>query len=214
MPVRIIPKNYRCITGVVSSQKAVGEAGYEASLERDFLLLLEFDPSVKAFEVQPLHVYWRDQSGRRRRYTPDCRVEYVDGLRKPTIFEIKFRCSLSADWNKLRQAYRAAVHETALEGFRFKILTEKEIRTTYLDSVKFLLPFVRRGADHASKKLILTAIDKIRVTTPRELMAKISDNPSENALLIPSLWYLIGTFQIYSDLTKPLTMDSKIESLS
>ncbi|WP_353064465.1 TnsA endonuclease N-terminal domain-containing protein [Tunturibacter psychrotolerans] len=214
MPVRKIPKNYRCITGIISARKAVGEAGYEASLERDFLLLLEFDPDVKAFEVQPLRINWRDQSGRRRRYTPDCRVEYIDGLRKPTIFEIKFRRSLWADWNKLRQAYRAAIHATAMEGFRFKILTEKEIRTTYLDCVKFLLPFVRRGTDHASKQLILTAIDKVKVTSPRELMARISDNPAENALLLPSLWYLIGTFQIYSDLTKPLTMDSKIESLS
>ncbi|MBB5327442.1 TnsA endonuclease N-terminal domain-containing protein [Tunturiibacter gelidoferens] len=188
MPVRKIPKNYRCITGIISAQKAVGEAGYEASLERDFLLLLEFDPDVKAFEVQPLRVNWRDQSGRRRRYTPDCRVEYIDGLRKPTIFEIKFRRSLWADWNKLRQAYRAAVHATAMEGFRFKILTEKEIRTTYLDCVKFLLPFVRRGTDHASKQFILSAIDKVRITSPRELMAGISDNPAENALLLPSLW--------------------------
>jgi hypothetical protein len=214
MPVRKIPKNYRCITGIISAQKAVGEAGYEASLERDFLLLLEFDPAVKAFEVQPLRVNWRDQSGRRRRYTPDCRVDYVDGLRKPTIFEIKFRRCLWADWNELRQAYRAAVHETALEGFRFKILTEKEIRTTYLDCVKFLLPFVRRGTDHASQQLVLTTIDKVRVTTPRELMTRISDTRSKHALLMPSLWYLIGTFQIYSDLTKPLTMDSRIESLS
>jgi hypothetical protein len=214
MPVRKIPKNYRYITGVISSQKAVGEAGFEASLERDFLLLLEFDPSVKAFEVRPLYVYWRDQSGGHRRYTPDCRVDYVDGLRKPTIFEIKPRCCLWADWNELRQTYRAAVHETALEGFRFKILTEKEIRTTYLNCVKFLLPFVRRGTDHASQQLVLTTIDKVRVTTPRELMARISDTPLKRALLIPSLWYLIGTFQIYSDLTKPLTMDSKIESLS
>jgi hypothetical protein len=81
MPVRDIPRNYRYVTGVISSQKAVGEAGHEASLERDFLLLLEFNPSVKKFEVQPLHVYWRDQSGRRRRYTPDCLVHYVDDLK-------------------------------------------------------------------------------------------------------------------------------------
>jgi hypothetical protein len=212
MPVRDIPRNYRYVTGVISSQKAVGEAGHEASLERDFFLLLEFNPSVKKFEVQPLHVYWRDQLGRRRRYTPDCLVHYVDDLKKPTIFEIKFRSRFWDKWSEMKHAYRAAVHDAALKGARFEILTEKEIRTPYLECVKFLLPFVRRGTNDASKQLVLTTIAKLKVTTPRELMAQISDTPFERAYLMPSLWCLIGTFQIYSDLTKPLTMDSRIES--
>jgi hypothetical protein len=112
----------------------------------------------------------------------------------------------------MRHAYRAAVHDAALKGARFKILTEKEIRTPYLECVKFLLPFVRRGTNDASKQLVLTTIAKLKVTTPRELMAQISDTPFERAYMMPSLWCLIGTFQIYTDLTKPLTMDSRIES--
>jgi hypothetical protein len=214
MPVRKIPKNYRYITGEVSSRKRVGKAGHEASLEREFLLLQEFDPSVKQFEVQPIRVYWRDQFGRRRLYTPDCKVHYVDDRRKPMIYEIKFRSYLRDNWKELRPAYRAAVHETAREGSRFKILTEKEIRTPYLERVKFLLPFVRRGTDTVSKQAVLAMIDKVKVTTPRQLMARISSDPREQAYLIPSLWYLIGTFQIRLDLSAPLTMDSQIESLS
>jgi hypothetical protein len=122
------------------------------------------NPSVKKFEVQPLHVYWRDQFGCRRRYTPDCLVHYVDDLKKPTIFEIKFRSRFWDKWNEMKYAYRAAVHDAGLKGARFEILTEKEIRTP-LECVKFLLPFVRRGTNDASKQLVLTTIAKLKVTT-------------------------------------------------
>ena len=47
MPVRKIPKNYRNVTGVHASEKSIGEAQFESTLERDFLTLLEFHPDVE-----------------------------------------------------------------------------------------------------------------------------------------------------------------------
>lgn len=51
MPMRSVPKNYRNVTGIVASGKAEGPEQFESTLERDFLALLEFSPSVWRFEV-------------------------------------------------------------------------------------------------------------------------------------------------------------------
>jgi hypothetical protein len=105
------------------------------------------------------------------------------------------------------------VHSAALEGSRFLIVTEKEIRTQYLECAKFLLQFVRRGANESSTRRILTQMREMKVTTPQHLMEHLSSDLQERALLLPALWHAIGTFQIKADLHVPLTMNSRIESL-
>jgi hypothetical protein len=49
---------------------------FESSLERDFLLLLDFNPDVEFFEEQPVKIVYHDAKGRRRTYTPDVLVRY------------------------------------------------------------------------------------------------------------------------------------------
>jgi hypothetical protein len=44
--------------------------GYESRLERDHLMLLDFDPAVRAVSSQPFWLYWND-SRRSRRHAPD-----------------------------------------------------------------------------------------------------------------------------------------------
>ena len=45
--------------------------GYESWLERDHVLLLDFDPQVAAIAAQPFWLRWRDDAGRSRRHAPD-----------------------------------------------------------------------------------------------------------------------------------------------
>jgi hypothetical protein len=49
---------------------------FESSLERDFLLLLDFNPDVEFFEEQPVKIVYHGAKGRRRTYTPDVLVRY------------------------------------------------------------------------------------------------------------------------------------------
>ena len=49
---------------------ASGEhVGYESWLERDHVMLMDFDPAVVAVASQPFWLSWHD--GRRRRHAPD-----------------------------------------------------------------------------------------------------------------------------------------------
>lgn len=49
---------------------------YESTLERDFMLLMQFDPAVDIYTPQPLTLTYLDQAGGMRRYTPDGLIEW------------------------------------------------------------------------------------------------------------------------------------------
>lgn len=43
----------------------------ESMLERDALLLMEFDDDIVAYKTQPISIQYKDLQGNVRRYTPD-----------------------------------------------------------------------------------------------------------------------------------------------
>lgn len=78
-PVRIFSsrKQQRPFPGLWSSTTG-GHVGYESWLERDHLMLLDFDPSVVGIASQPFWLFW-DEGGRRRSHAPDYFARLVDG---------------------------------------------------------------------------------------------------------------------------------------
>jgi hypothetical protein len=53
--------------------------GFESWLERDHLMLMDFDPSVRAVSSQPFWLRWRDERGQSRRHAPDFFARRGDG---------------------------------------------------------------------------------------------------------------------------------------
>ena len=128
MPVRKIPKNYRNVTGVASHHKATGRAMFESTLERDFLTLLEFDPAVESFEVQPVTVHWLDESDKERIYTPDVLAYFHSTHHPTTLYEVKYRSELKELWPELKPKFRAALQFAragVVQGIGF------DLRTTF-----------------------------------------------------------------------------------
>jgi hypothetical protein len=65
--------------------------GFESLLEKEFLMLLDFDDTVEKFEVQPVRI---PVPGVPRGYVPDILVHYradreTGEIRKPLLVEIK-----------------------------------------------------------------------------------------------------------------------------
>ncbi|MFF4410049.1 TnsA-like heteromeric transposase endonuclease subunit [Streptomyces sp. NPDC001667] len=56
-----------------------GHVGYESWLERDRLMLLDFDPLVTDMSSQPFRLSWAGPDGKRVRHTPDYFVRRADG---------------------------------------------------------------------------------------------------------------------------------------
>ena len=53
--------------------------GFESWLERDHLMLMDFDPAVRAASSQPFWLRWHDGEGRARRHAPDYFARLADG---------------------------------------------------------------------------------------------------------------------------------------
>ncbi|MEU1293316.1 TnsA-like heteromeric transposase endonuclease subunit [Streptomyces sp. NPDC005840] len=56
-----------------------GHVGYESWLERDRLMLLDFDPLVTGMASQPFRLSWAGAGGKRVRHTPDFFARRADG---------------------------------------------------------------------------------------------------------------------------------------
>jgi len=214
MPVRKIRKNYRNVTGVSAATKSVGEAQFESTLERDFLRLLEFSPDVAKFEVQPITLTWLDEAGAKRSYTPDAWVAFHDSAcLKPWLCEVKYRSDLKENWSELRQKFRQAIRYARQQGWRFRLMTEVEIRGPALEAAKFLLPFRRRNIPADQSAHVLALVCSLKETTPEDLLHHIASDPLIQAEWLPAIWKLVAQFQVGADLDSPLSMSSRIWSL-
>ncbi|WP_235584711.1 heteromeric transposase endonuclease subunit TnsA [Thiomicrospira sp. WB1] len=175
---------------------------FESTLERDFITTLEFDSKVTSFDVQPVQIEWFDKNGKRRSYTPDILVKRKTRSGEETVLvEVKYRSDLEKDWADLKPKLMAGLRYAKQRGWKFKIMTEVEIRTILLKNAKFLMPFIRRGADReGDMTLIDNKLKELRQSTPKALLEQLAYSDWDKAALLPTLWYLIGTKQIRCDL--------------
>jgi len=215
MPVRKIPKNYRNVTGVAASGKAVGSAQFESTLERDFLALLDFSQEVERYEVQPIKIEWCDEHGDARSYTPDVLVEFIPELnRQPWLCEVKYRADIKKHWPTLHPKFRQGIRTAKQRSWRFRLVTEVEIRTPLLTNVRFLAPFRFRSIPATNIETLLTALSAAGRATLGDLLQTVADDVWQRAEYIPALWHLLACHRIGADLDTELTMDSPIWSLS
>jgi len=210
MPARKIPLNYRNITGYVQSDKGGDYTYFESGLERDALILAEYDKNILSFETQPKKFSYKF-GDKNRSYTPDIFITYKDG--SSLFVEVKYRADLHKDWAILKPKFKAVVHCLRAEEYertRFKIWTEVEIRTVYLKNVTFLLPYRKRPVEEYQVKTILKILSRMDAMIINELLPLCSKDLTIQAEFINSLWYCISNDLVKVDLFRKMTMDSLI----
>ncbi|SCZ64684.1 TnsA endonuclease N-terminal domain-containing protein [Thiohalomonas denitrificans] len=213
MPVRRIPKNYRHVTGMLGSSRSERKPFYESPLERDFFILLDFDPRVASFEEQPVAVHYQDDMGTWRRYTPDVLVLYKEEAHKrPLLFEIKPREVLRSEWKSLERRFRAAYQVAKARGWGFRTVTDREIRTPRLENIKFLRGYRDTPADEEACELMVQTVTSKQAITVQGLLDTLATDRWEQARLIPSVWHLTATGRLQVDMDIPLTMVSTLTS--
>jgi hypothetical protein len=213
MPVRDIPIGNRAVTGT----HARSGTRYESSLERDFLELVMADPSVESVEGQPVRIEYLAGTGRKLSYTPDALVTYrpdpeTGAVRPPLLCEIKYRGEFRTKFAELRPKILAARAFAKARGWTFKVVTDREIRTTKFSNLRFLSAFRDRAPENAIVDRICIALDRYGVCTPFELLRAISDDQFEQAAAIPTLWWMVAHGHVYADLSAPLTMNSPLSN--
>ena len=81
LPVRPFhfEKGLRSFAGWWYFATTAAHVGFESWLERDHLMLMDFEPRVRAVSSQPFWLHWRDGRGKVRRHVPDFFVRRDDG---------------------------------------------------------------------------------------------------------------------------------------
>lgn len=212
MPVRKVPKNHQNITGQISSVKSAGPAAFESSLERDFLILLDFNYFIEKFEVQPCKIeyFYKDK---KRSYTPDVLVQYATSDSKEgkrILYEVKYRDDLRNNWHIWKSKFKAAYAFALSKGWKFKIITEREIRRPYyLDNAKFLKRY-NTPIEDCRLSTAHEIMSNLRETDPETLVAALASDFSNRAEVIHLVWQMLARGYLNTDLTQPLNMKSKI----
>lgn len=117
--------NSHKVIGFSYSHKMNGLIPWESTLERDWLLHLEANSSIKTIQGQPQKFdYCFD--GKWHRYTPDFEVQWKDSIsRLPTIYEVK-PDEIAADSAFKAEASAVGV-QLATIGYEFIVVDSKII---------------------------------------------------------------------------------------
>lgn len=65
--------------GLWWSSTTSAHVGFESWLERDHVMLMDFDPGITGIASQPFWLHWQDGDGRLRRHAPDFFARRADG---------------------------------------------------------------------------------------------------------------------------------------
>lgn len=194
MPVRKIPKNHLCVTGSFASRKNGLMGTFESLLEKEYMLLLDFDVDVEGFEEQPVTI---PMPGVPRGYTPDVLVHFradpVTGrVRAPLLTEIKHSDDLKKNAEKYAPKFTAAELYAAERGWQFGLTTEKEIRTVRLANLKFLREYRNIAPCMESCIQVLRLVNEMDgAASLHGLLKHLSVNDEEQLHWLPIIWNLV-----------------------
>lgn len=210
---RKVKSNGKTVIGKYPSKVNGFTVQFESGLENDFIAMLEYNSQVKEYFEQPVKIMFTE-GGKKRSYTPDFLVHYKQQKNspsvKPVLYEVKFRKHIKKNWKKLKPKFLAAMRHCDEKGWRFKIITEKEIQSQFTENVKFLLRFMTKSPDSADVETLQYAMKELGECTAAELISHYTKDFMRQADLVPAMWYLVGNKQLKCDLTQKLTMATKL----
>lgn len=201
MPVRKIGLCYRSVGGRVPMGRGQRGVNVESTLERDFVLLARFDPAAIGIEEQPVRIPWAPG----RSYVPDFLVTYGDG-RSADLVEVKYSTDKALLAGALEARFDAARTYAADRAWRFRVVTEREIRTPRLANIRFLLPFRDRPANPGLVVRLRALLHAQGALSVAALADLAGDGPEGRAHVLPTLWRALAQGELAADLEQPLTM--------
>lgn len=171
---------------------------YDSGLERDFLRLCDFDPSITDFQSQPFQLeYWLD--GRERSYTPDVLIG------SDRLIEVKPENRTS----KLEfQRWVGAVREAcANRGYTFEVVTDIEIRRQpRLDNVLLLRRYHRQPVHEDVR---LNASEWVR-EAPGIPLSELLERLGRTERALADLYGLLACHAVQYDIHQPIGSDLPI----
>ena len=171
---------------------------YESLLERDWMLLLDFDRAVDGICEQPLRRLYR-QDGRPASHVPDLLVWRAGSLEQ---------CDVKSEDRVEDPDFQAEVRATGLAcaeaGFGYRVLSEPDRQL--LANVRWLAGFREPPADLDGERARMLAVLEAGPST----IADVLSGAIEVALARPVLMHLLWTGAVIVDVGVPLAHDSRV----
>lgn len=208
MLIRKIEKSHIAVTGYFSSYKNKRQINFESKLEHDFYLLLEFDETVKSYQEQPFKVYYIYQD-KKRRYTPDTLVNYIDSTQK--IFEVKpmFKIRNDVELQEKIGLQKQKIKEE--KNLELSIFTDENMNKIYMNNIKIIYNFAFIKVNKEIQDKIRKELLKLNVPIQvKKLLDRLTSTKSDRLKYIPYLWNLVFNNLGCIDFTKKITMASII----
>lgn len=208
MIIRKIKKSHISVTGYFSSYKNKRQINFESKLEHDFYLLLEFDKTVTSYQEQPFNIYYIYQD-KKRRYTPDALVNYIDGTQK--VFEVK---PISIIQNDIELQEKIELQKQKIKkekNLELSVFTDADIDKIYMDNIKIIYNFAFIKENKEIENKIKNELLKLNIQIQiKELLDRITNNQSDRLKYIPYVWNLVFHNPRCVDFTRKITMASII----
>lgn len=187
-PARKVPRRYNGISGEHPSLKNGRTVAFESLLERDYMLLLEFEPDVIRFVEQPVtfpyQIPARDgKRPRKSRYTPDILIYYrPESGRKPDLVEMKPADELIRLHDENKPKFDAAVLYAGEQGFNFVIRSEQDVPKNVISNANDLYPSLLTPANTDLEREILEFLAKVGECNGRQIYAEFSEENDISAV--------------------------------
>jgi TnsA endonuclease N terminal len=213
MPVRKVPKNYLSVTGIFSSKKNAATPAFESILEKELMVLLEFDEEVAGFDEQPVRV---PVPGQPRPYTPDIFIEYRtppsgSETRKPSLAEVKHTDFLEKNADEYAPKFAAAEKYASDRGWEFKVITEKDIRIPRLYNLKFLKAYRENEVTPEECAQVINAVEALGgVISLQRLLTELANTDSAKLIWISIIWTMVCKKLLHLNLDEPFSSDPEL----
>jgi len=214
MAVRKIPKNYLFVTGSFASQKNDQMNEFESPLEKEFMLLLEFDKRVEKFDTQPIII---PVPGVRAGYTPDVLIHYFPDpnsgeIPKPLLTDVKHTDELARNKEKYQKKFDEAERFANERGWEFRITTQHDIRTPRLENLKFLRAYRNISPSEQDQLVLFNMVKKIGdECSPKILLDHLAKNENDQLHWLPLIWHAVLHEDLLIDWNQQLHNDTSIQ---
>jgi hypothetical protein len=200
LPVRSFAsyKGQRNHVGRWWTATAGAHVGYESWLERDWLVLLDFDADVVGIAAQPFWLWWTTPEAKARSHAPDYFARCADG--GAWVLD----CRL-AERIRPRDAEAFAATRAACElvGWRYEVLASPD--PIMMMNVRWLSGYRHPRHDVPD---VVAALEAVFVA-PTKLMAG-AQAVGDPIAVLPVLFHLLWRHRLHADLSAPLSPDTMI----
>jgi TnsA endonuclease N terminal len=183
---------------------AASATEHESALERDFVTLATFTDASARIIPQPVTIPFRDGEVARR-YTPDFLIHWSSG--RSELVEVKYRADLYLHWEHLRPAFVAARAWAKAHDARFRIATDRSIRSPLLLNAKRLLPL---RAAHLDPVVSIKICEAMATLSEPMLGTLVEAVQVERAEALGAIWRMIARGALRMELTTPISMNARV----